>query len=72
MGQPTHCYDSNSIDEDITLTRNINQDGFKTLLGSEINIDESDMVFLSNNKVINLAGIVEACIPHVLKIQKMF
>tara|TARA_B100001175_G_scaffold309731_1_gene311826 strand:+ start:14676 stop:16571 length:1896 start_codon:yes stop_codon:yes gene_type:complete len=58
MGQPTHCYDLNSIDADITLTRNIKEDGFKTLLGNEINIDESDMVFLSNNKVINLAGIV--------------
>ena len=58
MGQPTHCYEINSLDTDITLTNDIKEDHFKTLLGNEINIDESDLVFLSNNKVINLAGIV--------------
>ena len=58
MGQPTHCYNSSSINADITLTDNIKEDRFKTLLNNEINIDESDLVFLSNNKVINLAGII--------------
>lgn len=58
MGQPTHCYDSNLLGADITLTKGIKEDHFKTLLGNEINIDETDLVFISNKKVINLAGII--------------
>lgn len=58
MGQPTHCYDFDSLDKNITLTSGIKVDSFKTLLGSEISLNESDLIFLSNDKVINLAGIV--------------
>ena len=58
MGQPTHCYDFNHLNSDITLTSGISESNFQTLLGNKINIDESDLVFISNNKVINLAGIV--------------
>ena len=58
MGQPTHCYDFDIIDNNITLTSGIKEESFKTLLGSEISLNESDLIFLSNDKVINLAGIV--------------
>ena len=58
MGQPTHCYDYLTIGDDITLTDNISEVDFNTLLGNKINLDKSDLVFTSNDKVINLAGIV--------------
>lgn len=58
MGQPTHCYDYLTIGDDITLTDNISEVDFNTLLENKINLDKSDLVFTSNNKVINLAGIV--------------
>ncbi len=68
MGQPTHCYDLNTLNNEITLTSGIKEDNFETLLGSKISLDESDLVFLSNNKVINLAGIVgsmdTSCSPN--------
>ena len=55
MGQPTHCYDLNSLDAEITLTDGVKDKHFKTLLGSKISIDESDLVFIRNDEVINLA-----------------
>ena len=58
MGQPTHCYDLNSLDAEITLTDGVKDKHFKTLLGSRISIDESDLVFIRNDEVINLAGVV--------------
>ena len=58
MGQPTHCYDLNSLDAEITLTDGVKDKHFKTLLGSKISIDESDLVFIRNDEVINLAGVV--------------
>ena len=58
MGQPTHCYDFNSIDKNVVLTNTKSKDNFKTLLDKEINLNESDLVFMNNNKVINLAGVV--------------
>ncbi len=58
MGQPTHCYDFTSLDKEIILTDDIEENKFKTLLGNEINIEKSDLVFLNKKRVINLAGIV--------------
>lgn len=58
LGQPTHCYEMSSLKEGITLQENSYDSNFKTLLGKDINIDKSDLVFLNNNKVINLAGIM--------------
>ena len=58
MGQPTHCYEFSSLDTDITLTQNTDNTKFKTLLGSNINLRGTDLVFTSKNKIINLSGIM--------------
>ena len=59
MGQPTHSYDFDSLaDSNISLTNKITEDKFKTLLGKNIELDGTDMVFMNQNKIINLAGIV--------------
>ena len=58
MGQPTHCYDFSSLGDDITLKINSNNTKFTTLLNNEISLDDSDLVFTSNKKIINLSGIM--------------
>ena len=58
MGQPTHSYDFSLINGDIVLKKNINHSKFKTLLGENIDLNDSDLVFTSNGEIINLAGIV--------------
>ena len=59
MGQPTHSYDFDSLaGSNISLTSKITDNKFKTLLGKDIELDGTDMVFMNQNKIINLAGIV--------------
>ena len=58
MGQPTHCYDFKSIGNDITLKINNNNTKFTTLLNNTINLNGSDLVFTSDEKIINLSGIM--------------
>ena len=59
MGQPIHCYDYNKLGEPkISLTNEISENKFKTLLDKDIELDGTDMVFSNHNKVINLAGII--------------
>ena len=58
MGQPTHCYEFSSIGNDITLKENKNVSKFTTLLNSTIEIKIPDLVFTSDNKIINLAGVM--------------
>ena len=57
-GQPTHCYDSTKINGKIVFSElDINEE-FVTLLNKKINLTGKNSVFLLNNEVINLAGIV--------------
>ena len=58
MGQPTHCYDFDTIDGGIELKHNKHQIKFKTLLNTEIIISEKDLLFKDQAGEINLAGIV--------------
>ena len=58
MGQPTHSYDFSLINGDITLKHSKDGIKFNTLLGSNITLDSSDLVFTQNEEVINLAGII--------------
>ena len=51
MGQPTHCYDFTSLDKEIILTDDVEENKFKTLLGNEINIEKSDLVFLNKRNI---------------------
>ena len=57
-GQPTHCYDANKVNGKLIFQElNINQE-FETLLDKKINLTDKNSVFLLNNEVINLAGVV--------------
>ena len=58
MGQPTHSYDFSLIEDDITLQEFTSTSSFKTLLGNNIELEGSNLVFTSKGKIINLSGIV--------------
>ena len=57
-GQPTHCYDANSIKGKL-LFQEVNEDKeFETLLEKKIKLSGKNSVFSLNNEVINLAGVI--------------
>ena len=59
MGQPTHCYDFNSIEEPIILKDAQDEDSFNPLIGGEsLDLQSNDLVFFDKNGIINLAGIM--------------
>ena len=58
IGQPTHCYEFESIKDGFNLTSTKETSSFKTLLGKEIKLDRNESVFMKNDEVINLAGIM--------------
>ena len=58
IGQPTHCYDILSIDNEIEFTSENLNENFETLLNKNIILSGSNCVFKSNNEVINLAGVM--------------
>ena len=57
-GQPTHCYDANKIDGKIVFKELHTEQEFETLLEKKIKLTGRNHVFLSNDKLINLAGVV--------------
>ena len=58
IGQPTHCYEFERIKDGFNLTSTKEISSFKTLLGKEIKLDRGENVFMKNNEIINLAGIM--------------
>ena len=58
MGQPTHCYDKDALGHDLVLKDNPSKSIFTTLLGQNIEVAEGDLVFTSNDEIVNLAGIM--------------
>ena len=68
-GQPTHCYDAKKIG--IFFIRNHRRNKkFNSLLEKEIVIKGKNLVFLQDEKVINLAGVMGLKIPHAPLIRK--
>ncbi len=57
-GQPTHCYDSNTINGKLLFHEIEKNEQFETLLDKKITLKKKNAVFSLNNKVINLAGLV--------------
>jgi phenylalanyl-tRNA synthetase beta chain len=57
-GQPTHCYDSAKINGNLVFSELDTKEEFVTLLDKKINLTDKNSVFLLNNEVINLAGVV--------------
>ena len=58
LGQPTHCYDNSKINNEITLERSKKNLNFKSLLGDEIKLSDSELIFSTEREAINLAGIM--------------
>ena len=58
LGQPTHSYEYSSIGNDITLQESNDDTKFTTVLNSNIALKSSDLVFTSEEKIINLSGII--------------
>ncbi len=57
-GQPTHCYDAKKIDGELELKIFEGEEKFESLLGTDISLDDKNLVFTLNDEIINLAGIV--------------
>ncbi len=57
-GQPTHCYDANTINNKLIFHEIESNEEFETLLDRNISLNGKNAVFSLNNKVINLAGVV--------------
>ena len=57
-GQPTHCYDANTINGKLLFHEIEKNEEFETLLDKKIMLTSKNSVFSLNNKVINLAGVV--------------
>ena len=57
-GQPTHCYDAKKIEGSFSLEFINEENKFKTLQDKEILLTDKNLVFLQDNKVINLAGVM--------------
>ncbi len=72
QGQPTHCFDSNFIDNEITFENKTCDEVFKTLLDTEIELKGNNCVFTKDNKIISLAGIMggssSACSAETKKV----
>jgi phenylalanyl-tRNA synthetase beta chain len=58
LGQPTHCFDKDSINNQLVFENKTCNQELETLLGSKINIKGQNCVFSINNKIISLAGVV--------------
>ena len=58
LGQPTHCFDSSNIDNQLIFENRNCDESFKTLVGSEINLEGRNCIFSVNNKIISLAGVM--------------
>jgi phenylalanyl-tRNA synthetase beta chain len=57
-GQPTHCYDADKINGKLAFQELDTDQEFITLLGKKINLTNKNSVFLIDDEVINLAGVV--------------
>ena len=57
-GQPTHCYDADKIEGELVFQEKNLDCEFETLLGKKIKLKDKNPVFLLNDEVINLAGVI--------------
>ena len=57
-GQPTHCFDQSTMEGHFSLEKKKLKTKFNTLLGSEIELTDENLVFLLDDEVISLAGIM--------------
>ncbi|MDA9118117.1 phenylalanine--tRNA ligase subunit beta [Gammaproteobacteria bacterium] len=58
LGQPTHCFDAESIKTKLTFENTECNNTFKTLLGSEVILKNRNCIFSLDNEIISLAGVM--------------
>jgi phenylalanyl-tRNA synthetase beta chain len=58
LGQPTHCFDAESIKTKLTFENKECNSIFKTLLNSEVTLKDRNCVFSTNDEIISLAGVM--------------
>jgi phenylalanyl-tRNA synthetase beta chain len=58
LGQPTHCFDRQSINKKLIFENKKCNTAFQTLLGTEINLKDRNCVFSLDNEIISLAGVM--------------
>ena len=58
LGQPTHCFDRETINGKLIFENKECNTTFKTLLGSEVKLKDNNCVFTLNNEIISLAGVM--------------
>ena len=58
LGQPTHCFDRQSINKKLIFENKKCNGPFQTLLGTEINLKDLNCVFSLGNEIISLAGVM--------------
>ena len=72
LGNPTHCYDSEKVGNQLVLERLNKKKYFKALNGKSIDLCERDLVFSDGDNVLNLAGVMggvsTSCDENTLKL----
>jgi len=58
LGQPTHCFDRETIKDKLIFKNKECNNTFKTLLGSEVTLKGRNCVFVSAGEIISLAGVM--------------
>jgi phenylalanyl-tRNA synthetase beta chain len=58
LGQPTHCFEGESIKNKLIFENRECNATFKTLLGSEVLLKDKNCVFSLNGEIISLAGVM--------------
>ena len=58
LGQPIHCFDAKTINNQLIFENRICEGSFQTLLGSEIDLTGNNCVFLLNGEIVSLAGVM--------------
>lgn len=71
-GQPTHCFNQSTIQGHFALQKKELKTKFRTLLDTEIELTDENLVFSLDNEVISLAGIMggasTACSANTTKV----
>jgi phenylalanyl-tRNA synthetase beta chain len=58
LGQPTHCFDSETIKNKLIFENKKCNTTFKTLLGSDVVLKDKNCVFTLDGEIISLAGVM--------------
>ncbi len=58
LGQPTHCFDLSTINNQLIFENRVCKESFQTLLESDIDLTGNNCIFSVNNEIISLAGVM--------------